>query len=114
MPPTIVAVSPVRPVYGNDPAGFAISFQSRFEANTQVRWLLNTRPLSQGVRVIYEADGTSATTSLQYSELQREDGGHYTVEITNNVTAIPVDRRTVRTSFNVIVVGRQLILYFRS
>lgn len=111
VPPTILELSNVEDVYrDNDPAAFIVTFLSRFRINTLVTWLHNDSPLNNkkariATRFSSEDGISPATTSLQFSEIRRENAGNYTVSIRNNFTLIPPDLRTATVDFNVVFYG---------
>lgn len=102
----------MRSEYVNEVQKFSVTFQSSFEEDTSVRWLLNNVPLEDEsiVATQYDTQDTNTgTTSLQFSPLTRADKGTYTVIISNTMSVIPVNRRSVDTNFRINVVGKFIL-----
>lgn len=107
VPPTILGRPTVQGQYVNEPETFTVVFQSSFEADTSINWLLDNRPLAQDSTIITQyTDENGGMTSLQFSPLTREDSGTYSVTISNSRTLIPEHMKTVTLNFNVDVFGK--------
>lgn len=103
-------MSLVKESYGNEPETFTVHFQSSFESDTTITWQLNNVPITISDQKFISTDyanETSGSTSLSFLPVKRADKGMYTVLIDNSMTLIPVNMRSTRISFTLIVYGKQ-------
>ena len=106
VPPTILERPAVQSQYMNEPETFPVVFQSSFEADTSINWLLDNRPLAQDSIIVTQYnDENRGMTSLQFSPLTRADSGTYSVTISNSRTLIPEHMKSATHVFNVDVFG---------